>query len=170
MAKKEYETSAVDTTRGSIMPEGIHRFLVTDIKEELGGSGFPYWAFTLILDEGSQWDGDMVWENISHSPKARFKMDEWLDAFAIPEGKKSHGEDFIGKHVRAKVIHGEYQGRKRAELDTYILDSGKKKKRGKMKPLPQKAKEVAADGSDIDTAKGLPEDSTPTKKGKKRAF
>ena len=175
MAKKpSYKSTPVETNRTSMMPEGIHTLRVIDFKENMGGSGYPYWGYTCEVDEGSPWDGSAVWHNVSLSPQSRFKMDEWLDSFGIPEGKKIHGEELLGKHFRAKIVHDTYEGRKKASIDTTLPEAAPKKKTAKRKPKPKvKVEGITAteDTDDVVTDKGLPEDSIPQTSGaKKRPF
>jgi hypothetical protein len=178
MAKKpSYKSTAVDTTRTSIAPEGIHRLRVTDFEEKLGGSGYPYWAFTCIIDEGSDWDEAMIWHNVSLSPQARFKMDEWLDSFGIPEGQNKHGEEFLGLNFRAKLVHDTYEGRKKLSIDSSLPDDTKagRKRKPKAKKEDTAPFEMngvtASEDEDVRTDKGLPDDAVPsTPKGKKRPF
>jgi len=172
---KTYESTAVKTDRSSMLPEGVHRVRVVDFEEKMGGSGYPYWAFTLEIT-GSDWEGQTLWNNVSLSPQARFKMDEWLDGFSTPEGETVHGEEFLGKYCRVKIKHGEYQGKKRPEIETVLPDAKPKRTRGSktaiQEEIPFEVSGVSAEETgDVRTDKGLPGDVVPSKtSAKKRPF
>lgn len=177
------ESTPLSSARGSVLPEGIHVFKVIDFEEKMGGSGYPYWAFTAEV-QGGDWEGQTCWINISHSPGARFRVDQWLDAFKVPEDAgEVYGEEFIGKTFRGKVEHREFNGQIRPNVtDVLPTGSGKAQIAGKAKPVPRKPgkpkEPVVADpdpidvvdstgdlpleGSEVTTDKGLPEDAAPT--------
>lgn len=177
-----YNSTPVDTARATLS-EGVHRARVVDWDEKMGGSGFPYWAFTLEIQEGQPWDGTRLYTNISHSPKARFKMDEWLDAFRQAEGTQVYAEQFVGKYLRVNVQMGEYDGRKRPEVANYLPDGTaqntkhKQVERASTNPVADQtttAEEPVVEttnpnlaglsATEVTTTKGLPEDVVTERK------
>lgn len=90
------------------LPEGVHAFVITDVQEKVGGSGFPYIALTLECTENAEWQGKKVWTNISLSPQARFKVDEFLDAVGAPENGNATAMDFVGKSFKARIVMESY--------------------------------------------------------------
>lgn len=167
----EYISTPVDTTRTSMLAEGIHELRVVDFDENMGGSGYPYWSFTLEVNEGGPWDGFVLWTNISLSPKARFKMDEWLDAFSIPEGEEAFAETFVGKRLRATIVHGIWNNRKRPEVDAFLPATAKMKATKKKASGKEKEETVEVEGMTATEGNGgLPEDVVPETKKGRRAF
>lgn len=73
------------------MSEGIHIFQLVDVKETVGGSGHPNMSFTCECCEDSQWNGQKVWMNVSLSPQARWKLEEFLNALGAPESGRRIG-------------------------------------------------------------------------------
>lgn len=139
MPKESKTSTPVSTNRGGI-PEGVHRFRIIDFEEREGGSGFPYWMFVCEIVEGPA-AGERIWTNVSHSPRAKFKMDEFLDAMDEPEGKKVFGEDFLGRTFRGKVVKESRTAddgatRMQAAIAEFLGDSGKKAAAAKATPKP----------------------------------
>lgn len=109
---------------GGIVSEGIHTVKIVDWEERDGPSG-KYWNYTLeIVGDGND-QGKRLWLMISLSPAARWKLEEFLDAVAAPDEGIAHGPDFVGRGLRVRVQHEEYEGRVRARVANMLpLKSG----------------------------------------------
>lgn len=147
----------VSTTRvGNALPNGIHRFQVVDTETRTGPSG-PYWNFTCEVASGP-FEGQRVWTIVSHSQQSRFKMDEWLDAFDIPEDEEVDDTDFQGSYFRGEVKDGiDKNGKKKSNIVSFLPDEEPKKKSA---PKVRKAQPVEEEDDD-DTAED-DEDTEPT--------
>lgn len=96
-----------------IPPVGVHLVRVANFDTGQGQSG-PYIKYTLEIQEGP-FQGRWLWLYLSLSEKARFKLNEFLDAVEAPKKGTSHPEDFVGAVFRVMVEHEEYNGRKQAK-------------------------------------------------------
>jgi hypothetical protein len=114
-------SDTINIQRQSSVPEGMHVFVITDVDVTMPDSGHPNWKFTLELREGQPTDGQTMLYNVSHSPAARWKAEEFLDATKAPDGNQDVSMyDFIGQTVRGTVKMGEYQGKQRANIDSLL--------------------------------------------------
>ena len=101
--------------RGSIITEGLHYFRLTSVEEKSGPKG-PYYEYICTVEERSDFLGETLPLRLSLSSNARWKVDEFLDAVQAPEQGKGTFQQFVGQMVRGKVVHGEYEGRPKAEI------------------------------------------------------
>lgn len=96
----------------STIPDGIHVARLVDAEEREGqSSGMPYIALTLEIEADADWDGQRVWANLSLSPKARFKVDEFLDAVQAPDEGEATIEKFLGLKMKIQVENKTYTTR-----------------------------------------------------------
>lgn len=101
---------------------GTHRLTIAKIEPQ-PGKEFPYLRVSYkVLTKGEE--GRQLVDNISLSPQARFRLDEWLDAVGAPTTGRGRPELFIGKTLRAEVGHEEFEGRTRPRPNKYFPDSG----------------------------------------------
>lgn len=160
-------TVSTDRTGGNI-PEGVHLFRVTE-SEDKDGPSAPYWNFTMECANGP-FEGSMIWAIISHSQAARFRMEEWLDAFQVPEGLEVDGDYFIGRTCRVKIKHEEYDGKVRPKPDSYLPDTSSKAT-AKVTTKARKGKAAKkSDATEQSEAPTLPEDTTKGTTKYKKAF
>ena len=172
------QLSTIDTTRtAGAVPEGVHRFQVVDFEEKIGPAA-PYWSYTLEVQEDSPFDGQSVWANISLSAKARWKLEEFLDAMQIQEGMKLSGDTFLGQYVRGDVVHDEYETtpdegnketRKRVSIATFLPDAVVKNP-GKAKPSKQEKAPKQEETPAEDVSNEVVEEATEEKEAVKRPF
>ncbi len=96
------------------IPSGVYKLVVTDFEEREGPSA-PYIAFTFEIDEG-EYAGRKLWDNISMSPKAAFKVKE----FCVAMGENSDNlvgefdfdpEAYLGAQCRGLVVQETYEGK-----------------------------------------------------------
>lgn len=122
-----------------ILPEGTYRFKVIDAEEREGEKGI-YWNFTCEC-LSDPFTGQKVFVVISHSPAARFKADQWLDAHNIPEEGEVSMETFLGKTFRGTIVHREIGGKMRANVESFLPDVNPKQARQlKMDGMPDDVK------------------------------
>lgn len=102
------------------LPEpGVYRARVEAI-EERPGTEFPYAACTLRLQVPDSATGMRVWDNISMAPKARFKVEQVLDALGIEEGVSFDLMTMRNKVVFVEVGHDTYNGRLRLKVSRWV--------------------------------------------------
>jgi len=90
------------------IPEGVHIFQIIEFEEKEGPKA-PYIQFTLECNaQGEIWDAQKVWLNISLSPSARWKMDEFLDAMEADGKGEATAREFLGKGFKAYIKHEPY--------------------------------------------------------------
>lgn len=115
-------TTDIDLSRTSgLVTLGTHTFQVTErSSEEMGDSGFPYWRLICKVISVGDDQGKEVMHQISLSPQARFKVDEFLDGIGAPKkGKWTLGQ-CVGKKFRASVEHDTYQGKMKTAFASVI--------------------------------------------------
>lgn len=90
------------------IPEGIHPFEITGMEvKDSRSSEHPYIAVTLSCVAQGPNEGKTVWANLSYSPKARWKMEEFLDAVGAPADVEDwDAEEVIGDRIRVLIEHG----------------------------------------------------------------
>lgn len=137
---KKGNSHTVETNRSEadIVPEGTYLFRVIEEEDREGPAG-AYWNFTCEVHRGP-FKGQRVWTIVSLAEKARWKLDQWLDAFAIPEETKIDGAAFVGLTFQGRIFHDEYEGKLTPKFDRFLEGSsagvtsapqGKKGKKGK---------------------------------------
>jgi hypothetical protein len=110
-------STPVDLARNSGVPtEGIHLFKITEGKEQLSKtSGEPMWVLTLVCQDGED-KGKIVTVFMSLAPKARFKIDQLLDAIDAPKHGTVTVEQIPGHNIKGAVVYGEYNGSPTANI------------------------------------------------------
>ncbi len=153
---------STDRVGGNLIPEGIHPFKVTEFEEREGPKG-TYWNFTCKIEGNSPFAGQQTWVVISLGDQSRWKAEQWLDCFEIPEGMEIEGEEFVGMTFRGKVIHEEGKdGKIRAKVDEFLPSQKVKltKSTGSVKPakkhaqVTEEADEEDTDDEDAETETG----------------
>ena len=118
MADERYD---IDLDRDSgLVSVGTHLFKVIDCKKSINGSGFPNWAFDCVCQDAGPDQGMHVRLNVSHSPAAAWKKNEFLDALDAPRKGKSGSSVFFGKLFRGVVTHETYNNKPQAVISTCI--------------------------------------------------
>ena len=91
----------VNLTRNTGLPSlGTHLFKIIRFSEH-AGTEFPYWRYICQIQDQGPDKGKEVMLQLSLSPSARWKMDEFLDAVKAPGQGKANGESYVGKMFRA---------------------------------------------------------------------
>jgi hypothetical protein len=136
---------------GRNVPDGTYKVRFDSYEEE-EGNDYPYWACKFKVVGGSH-DGAILYDNISHSPAAHFKIAQLMRClgFELPEGEESvDAEDFLEEEGTVEVINEEYDGKDKPRIVEYLVPVGdedtsfpsvtKKKKRKKKKRTRKKRK------------------------------
>jgi len=107
--------------RDSILSAGVHSFVIKEVKEAVGKeSGIPYLKVQYICIDAGPEAKKSVYGNLSLSPQSRWIVDQFLDAIGFPITGSVNSDDFVGKKLRARVIHTEFNGKVKAEVNTFI--------------------------------------------------
>lgn len=104
----------LDRTANTPVTEGIHTFKIIAGDEGEGAKG-AYWKFTLACETPGE-EGKNVIFIVSLTPQARWRLELFLDAVRAPTTGTATIENFIGRKLRGKVVHEEYEGRVQARL------------------------------------------------------
>jgi len=122
----QVDFTGVESGGGVVLPEGPIQLEVSDISQEVGqDSGAAYLAFEFTVSEG-QYEGKKVWDNMSLSPKALWKLRGFLEAaeFEVEGGIQDIDlDELIGLNVTAEISHEMYQGKKKNRVTNYINSS-----------------------------------------------
>lgn len=115
---------------------GVHLFKITKFEEKEGQQA-PQWMFTCVCQDADPDNkGKTMTAFISLSEKARFMMDQFLDAVDAPNTHGTiTGESFVNSTFRGLVLDDEYQGNFNRKITNYI-------KKGQ--ELPKKLAETLA--------------------------
>ena len=108
------------------IPAGAYPIVVSTVKqsEEDGPSGFPYFILELTVAEG-EFENRKLWTNLSMSPKAAFKVKEFLLAVGVPEEDLAGEFDFDpdeyeGATLEIAVKQESYEGVVRNKVTNFI--------------------------------------------------
>lgn len=115
-------SQAIDLSRTSgLVDLGTHTFQVTDRSSiEMGGSGYEYWRLICQVISPGENQGKEVMHQLSLSPSARFKIDEFLDGIGAPKKGKWTMEQCVGLKFRASVTHETYEGKMKTAFESII--------------------------------------------------
>lgn len=107
--------------REGILPNGVYRLIVEACEEKPGPSGHPYYNFRLRPIVQGQKSPVAVWDKVSLSPEARFRVENLLDAMEVGEDEGDlEPEFFIGKSYWASLGSREYNGKWSNEVKQYL--------------------------------------------------
>jgi hypothetical protein len=135
-----------DVQEFDAMPAGVYEAVVTTIREseEEGRSGYPYSIVEMTVKEG-EFENRKLWLNLSHSPKAAFKVKEFLlsvgeseEALADPEFEFVE-EKYEGASLMVSVEQRNYEGVIRNSVKKCLPKEGGPKGTG---PGGQKGRKV----------------------------
>jgi hypothetical protein len=129
-----------------IPTEGTHLFKITDAKEKLSKSDNDMWVLTLECQDAGDDQGKQMTVFLSMVPKARFKVDQFLDAIEAPKKGQWEVEQCIGKSLRVTVVHVEYEGSIRA--NPYTMFPKSSTENPEIPKHGEKSAKLPADASD----------------------
>ena len=109
-------TLTIDLDRGDagsgfkLLPAGLYKLRITkcDIKD---GPAGPYLNLQLTDERSKQ----SLWTIVSTSQAARFKMNEFLDALALPGKGKLKTTELPGKYIWAEVTQASYTAKPKGD-------------------------------------------------------
>ena len=109
-------------TGDRLQPEGLYRARILKVEEKSGPSGFPYMVFHIRLYDprNNRLMPGMIWDNVSLSPAARFRVDDLLNSVAAPETGNIDTQWFVDKDCWVVLGHEEYNGRLRAKVSRFV--------------------------------------------------
>jgi hypothetical protein len=118
MANIQIDMTGVKSMTFEALPKGKYDVAIFNV-EYKEGKAAPYLAVTYKVQEGP-FAGRQVFDNVSFSPKALFKL-KGLLAVVMPEidtnGKLSFDpDDLVGRKCAITVIHEEYNGEPQAKV------------------------------------------------------
>lgn len=100
-----------------MVAEGTHLFKIKEVKEQAAKeSGNSCLFITLVCQDQGE---DLAKEQVlilTLTDKARFKVDEFLDALELPRKGSIDTNKFIGLSLRATIAHETYNGSLRANV------------------------------------------------------
>ena len=99
----------LERTANVPVTEGIHTFEIVSGEEGEGAKG-AYWKFTLSCLDPDE-EGKNTSLILSLSPQSRWRLELFLDAVHAPTKGFATADKFIGRRLRGKVVHEEYEGR-----------------------------------------------------------
>jgi len=105
----------LERTANEVMVEGMHTLTIVDFTEGEGNAG-PYWVFDCSSSMQGE-EGKTARLFLSLSRQSRWKMEIFLDAVGAPASGTVTAEKFMGKSFKGQVSHGEYKGKKQANID-----------------------------------------------------
>jgi hypothetical protein len=136
--------TTIDLERNSGLPsEGQHVFKVIRASEEVGASG-PYWRYVLQVQDGDEKGREMLLQ-LSLSPQARWKMDQFLDGMKAARKGSASMEEFVGKSLIGNVVHEPYEGVNRAALSEMLPYEGSAPRPTATKTTPSAQAELPLD-------------------------
>lgn len=106
--------------------EGIYTLRVSDVEvrptknnPENKNLNFEY---TIV--EPEEWMNWKVWDNVSLTPQARWRLQQVLEAITGEEWREDSmtldPRDLLGKEFQASLMHNLYEGRKNAKIKDYF--------------------------------------------------
>ncbi|WP_455363555.1 hypothetical protein [[Eubacterium] cellulosolvens] len=109
---------------GRNVPDGKYKVRFDSYEEEQGNE-YPYWSckFKVV---GGNYDGAILYDNISHSPAAHFKIAQLMRClgFELPEGESQvDADDFIDEEGLVEVMNEEYDGKDKPRIVEYLAPS-----------------------------------------------
>ena len=106
--------------------EGVYKLRVSDVqikptkdKPENKNLNLEY-----TIDEPEEWAGWKVWDNVSLTPQARWRLQQVLEAITGEEWRDDSMQldprDLLGKEFEASLIHSTYEGKTNAKVKDYF--------------------------------------------------
>lgn len=118
MANIQVDMTGVQATNFEALPKGRYNAAIFNV-EYKEGKAAPYLAVTYKVQDG-QYAGRQVFDNVSFSPKALFKLKNLLSVVS-PEtdttGKLSFDPDaLVGSQCAIVITHEDYNGEPQAKV------------------------------------------------------
>lgn len=105
----------------SVLPDGVYQVVIEDVEDKEGReSGIPYMNLRLSVRKNGRPIGGSIWDIVSMSDNAAFKLAQFLDAVDAPEEGDVNSQWFKGKKAYAKLITEVYDGQPRNKVKNYL--------------------------------------------------
>jgi hypothetical protein len=108
------------------IPAGVYPIVVSTLKqsEEDGPSGYPYIILEMTVANGD-FENRKLWTNLSMSPKAAFKVKEFLLGVGVPEEDlggefEFDPDEYEGATADVAVKQESYEGEPRSRVTHFI--------------------------------------------------
>jgi len=112
------------------IPAGVYPITVTALKqsEEDGPSGYPYIIVEMTVNDGD-FENRKLWTNLSMSPKAAFKVKEFLLGVGVSEEDlggefEFDPDEYEGATADVAVKQESYEGRIKNTVTNFIAAEG----------------------------------------------
>lgn len=108
-------------TARPVLPDGIYQVVIEDVEDKVGReSGVPYMNLRLSVRKNGRPVGGSIWDIVSMSENAAFKLAEFLDAVGAPEEGDVSSQWFKGKRAYAKIHTEIYDNEPRNKVKKYL--------------------------------------------------
>lgn len=106
---------------GRMVPDGTYSVTIDEIGTEEGQSGYDYWAVRFKVTAG-QYKGSVLFDNLSHSPAALFKIKRLLEVLGVEaEGMVDIDPDeLVGQELDVLVVNENFEGKDRPKVQEYM--------------------------------------------------
>lgn len=105
----------------SVLPDGVYEVVVEEVEDKEGKeSGIPYMNLRLSVRKNERPVGGSIWDIISMSENAAFRLANFLDAVGAPEDGDVSSQWFKGKKAFAKLITDTYNDEPRNKVKSYL--------------------------------------------------
>jgi len=98
-----------------LVSEGTHLFKITRAEEKLNNDGEPKFIVEFTCQDSGPDQGLKFTEFFSIDGRARYRLDNFLDALNAPKKGSWGASDVMGKLIRITIAHNEWQGNVRAQ-------------------------------------------------------
>jgi hypothetical protein len=125
MAKltKEAQAAAEEAKEGySLLPEGVYVVKLDEVDSTGQGDAGPYWTWIwkIVSDASGQPTSGTLWDRISLSPKAAFKVKQVFGAMGYT--LDSDTDEMVGDECRVIVDQAEISsGKRRGEMGNNVV-------------------------------------------------
>ena len=164
MADQDQFSVSLDRTANSPVSEGVHPFTIMSGEEGEGKAG-PYWKFILACQTPAE-AGKQVFHICSLSSQSRWRLELFLDAVGAPKTGNATISQFVGRSLRAQIVHEDYEGRPQARVgEMWPMTTAPKPVTAPVQPTRDASKPVPANVKKVTVptkkSPGLPADVVP---------
>jgi hypothetical protein len=141
----------------SVLPDGIYQVVIEDVEDKVGkDSGIPYMNLTLSVRRNGRPVGGSIWDIVSMSDAAAFKLAQFLDAVGAPEDGEVSSQWFKGKKLWARLYTDVYDGDPRNKVKKFLTEE-----------QAQKVLDTMGEEAEVDFQ--TDDEPAPAKRGRGRA-
>lgn len=140
--------------------EGVHLFTVSRGEESVSKNNNPMWTFYLACNTPGE-EGKEVPLFLVLTPSARWKLELFLDAMNAPKTGSVTIDKFIGRKMRAQIVHEKYEGKDQARIgEMYPVSAAPKSSQAPVAKNPA-VKNVSASTQEETTSAKKPVTAIP---------